>query len=198
MTTDDWFAALDEELSQKEKEIKEDVGVQNSKKAEINRVLIEDFWKIWNKFNSINVHFTMEPSHSAWAQFEEFPDKWSFKPNFNFAAVNSISLIDRTQDQGRMGDSIKVRYYNRGEKPALRMVFEFCEGEHYYKYSGWKRIFGQYILYDEVLDKVSLKKIHEVLADVIKVWYESHLRRNRDLLLNHIKDNYERGESFTQ
>ena len=78
------------------------------------------------------------------------------------------------------------------------MVFEFCEGEHYYKYSGWKRIFGQYVLYDEYLDKVSLKRIHEVLADVVKVWYESHLRRNRDLILNHIKDNYERGESFTQ
>ncbi|MCD6461695.1 MAG: hypothetical protein J7L61_03025 [Thermoplasmata archaeon] len=195
---DDWFAALDQELAQKEEEIKQDVGVQNTKKGEVNRTLIEDFWRIWNKFNNINVHFTMEPSHSAFAQFERFPDLWEFKPNFNFSAVNSISLVDRTQDQGRMGDSIKVRYYNKGDKVALRMVFEFCEGEHYYKYSGWKRIFGQYVLYDEYLDKVSLKRIHEVLADVVKVWYESHLRRNRDLILNHIKDNYERGESFTQ
>lgn len=196
--TDDWFTALDAELKEKEDSIKETVGVQNDKKAELNKVLVEDFWKVWMRFNHINVHFTMEPSHSAFAQFKRFPDQYEIKPNFNFAAVNDIRLIDRTQDQGRMGDSIKCRYYNNGEKMAFRMVFEFCEGEHYYKYSGWKRIFGQYILYDEVLDKVSNKKMHESLADVIKVWYESHLRRSREMLINHIRDNYERGESFTQ
>ncbi len=189
---------MDDELTEKENEIKQDVGVQNDAKGNLNKVLVEDFWKVWNRFNNINVHFTMEPSHSAFAQFQVFPNEWSFKPNFNFAAINSLSLIDRTQDQGRMGDSIKVRFYNKGDEMAFRMVFEFCEGEHYYKYSGWKRIFGQYILYESNLDKVNVKKVHEALADVIKVWYESHLRRNREMIIDHIKNDYERGESFTQ
>jgi len=196
--TDDWFDALDAELKDKEDEIKQDLGVENDKKGELNKVLIEDFWKVWNRFNHINVHFTMEPSHSAFAQFERFPDLWTFKTHFNFAGINQMNLIDRTQDQGRMGDSIKARYYNQDEKIMFRIVFEFCEGEHYYKYSGWKRIFGQYILYEDTLSKVAIKKLHETLADVIRVWYESHLRRNREMLINHIKDNYERGESFTQ
>jgi hypothetical protein len=32
----------------------------------------------------------------------------------------------------------------------------------------------------------------------VKSWYESHLRRNRDILIKHLKDNYERGETFTE
>ena len=195
---DDWFESLDEELIQKTKEILDDVGEQNTRKEEINKTLIEDFWRVWIRFNDINVHFTMEPSHSAFAQFDSFPKEWRFKPKFNFGAVNVIQLIDRTQEQGRVGDSLKLRYYNLDKKVHFRLVFEFCEGEHYYKYSGWKRIFGQHILYDAPLDKVNMKKVHEVMSEVIKVWYESHLRRNRDLLIKHLREEYEKGETFTQ
>ncbi len=198
MEEDDWFKALDEELERRTREITRDVGEQNAKKAEINKTLIADFWRIWIRFNKINVHFTMEPSHSAFAHMDEFPDKWRFKPRFDFSAVSTIQLIDRTQDQGRIGDSIKVRYYNVDKVPHLRMVFEFCEGEHYYKYSGWKRIFGQHILYDAPLEKVSIKKIHDILGNLIRVWYESHLRRNRDIIIKYVKENFEKGETFTQ
>ncbi|RLF49055.1 MAG: hypothetical protein DRN20_03065 [Thermoplasmata archaeon] len=198
MENDDWILALDQELEKKRDEILKDVNEQNTRKANINRTLIKDFWNIWLRFNKINIHMTMEPSHTAFAQFEEFPERWRFKPNFDFSAVNTIQLVDKTLDQGRVGDSIKVRHYYVDKVPHLRMVFEFCEGEHYYKYSGWKRIFVQYILYDSPLNKVSVKRIHEILADIIKVWYESHLRRNRDMLLKYIKDNFEKGETFTQ
>jgi hypothetical protein len=36
------------------------------------------------------------------------------------------------------------------------------------------------------------------MGDIVKVWYESHLRRNRDTLLKHIKKTYERVEMFSQ
>jgi len=78
------------------------------------------------------------------------------------------------------------------------MIFEFCEGEHYYKYAGWKRIFSQYVLLDTPVLKFDEKKYHEVLGDVIKTWYESHLRRDREIVLKHIRDKYEKGETFTQ
>ncbi len=78
------------------------------------------------------------------------------------------------------------------------MVFEYCEGEHYYKYSGWKRIFTQRVLYDTTLNALSFDKLHKVLADVVKIWFESHIRRNRENLIKHVKDNYEKGETFSQ
>ncbi|MCQ5375775.1 MAG: hypothetical protein NO474_04170 [Methanomassiliicoccales archaeon] len=195
---EDWFAQLDAELEQKTEAITKDLMELNNQKRMINRTLIEDFWKIWMRFGKINVHFTMEPSYSAFAQFDEFPDQWRFREDFNFAGVNTIQLVDRTQEQGRMGDSLKIWYYNEDSTPHIRMVFEYCEGEHYYKYSGWKRIFGQFVIYDAPLAKFDMDKFHEKLADVVKAWYESHLRRNRDILIKHLKDNYERGETFTE
>ena len=195
---EDWFAALDKELERKTEEIVSDVDEQNAAKTDINKTLIEDFWKIWIRFNKEGTHLTMEPSHSAFAQFEDFPEPWKFKPRFNFSSVNTIQLIDRTHDQGRVGDSLKAWYYNTPRATHLRVVFEYCEGEHYYKYSGWKRIFSQRVLYDTTLTALSFDKLHKIMADVVKIWYESHLRRNREILIKHLKESYEKGESFPQ
>ncbi len=197
-TTDDWFEALDAELEQKAKEISKKFVMQSTRKAELNKELIEDFWKIWLRFNKINVHFSIEPNHSLFAQFAEFPDIWQMRETFDYGSVNLIELMDRTRDQGRVGDSLKVNYYTVDETLHMRMVFEYCEGEHYYKYAGWKRIFSQYVLYDAPLDKVKMEEVHRILAGVIKAWYESHLKKDREIILNYIKKNFEKGESFTQ
>jgi len=194
----DWFAELDEELEKKTLDIMKEVTEQTTQRAELNRTLIEDFWKIWVRFNKINVHLTIEPEYSSFAHFEEFPNVWKLKEDFDFASLNHVSLTDRTQDQGRVGDSIKVWYYAVDNKVHVRMVFEFCEGEHYYKYAGWKRIFSQYVLFDSPADAVNMQKLHDVLADIVKTWYESHLRRERDIILKHLKDKYPKGETFTQ
>jgi len=194
----DWFAELDEELEKKTLSIMKEVTQQTSNRSELNRTLIEDFWKIWIRFNKINVHFSIEPEYSSFAQFEEFPTVWKLKEDFDFSSMNHISLTDRTQDQGRVGDSIKVWYYAVDNKVHVRVVFEYCEGEHYYKYAGWKRIFSQYVLYDAAADSANLQKLHDVLGDIVKTWYESHLRRERDIILKHLKDKYSKGETFTQ
>lgn len=195
---DDLFAQLDAELNELAEDITDDMGKLSERKAAINKSLIENFWKIWIRFDKRKIHFTMEPSPGTFATFEEFPDKWSFRDNFRFADCSSISLIDKTQDQGRTGDSLKAWYYPVGKEVHFRLVFEYCEGEHYYKYSGWKRIFAQQILYDSPVDKVNLNKIWEILAGLVKVWFESHLRRNRELLLKYVRENFEKGETFTQ
>src|SRR2546428_12487785 len=44
---DDWFSSLDAELEKKTKEIIEGVGEQNVARLELNKTLIEDFWKVW-------------------------------------------------------------------------------------------------------------------------------------------------------
>src|SRR5713101_4640406 len=79
---DDWFSSLDAELEKKTKEIIEDVGEQNVARLELNKTLIEDFWKVWKRFNKINVHFALEPSYTNWAVFPDtFPDgDWHWRP----------------------------------------------------------------------------------------------------------------------
>jgi hypothetical protein len=193
---EDWFAQLDQELEKKTTQITDNFTEQNSQKGSINRVLLEDFFKIWSRFNKISVHFTILPEKENYVAFEVYPDNWSMKPDFDFAGIDNASLFDRTQT--RVGDSIKVWYYSVDSQTHFRMIFEFCEGEHYYKYAGWKRIFSQYVLLDTPVLKFDEKKYHEVLADIIKTWYESHLRRDREIVLKHIRDKYEKGETFTQ
>ena len=194
---DDWFSSLDAELEKRTKEIVQDVGEQTSIRTDLNRTLIEDFWKVWKRFNKINVHFALEPSYTNWAVFPDtFPDgEWHWRPGFNPAAVQTIQLLDRSMDQGRVGDALKVNYLEVDGKPHLRITFEYCEGEHYYKYSGWKRIWSIHTLLDASVDRVDMDQVHKVFADVVKAWFESHLRRNRDILIRHLKKNYERVET---
>ncbi len=194
----DLFEQLDKELSSMQQEVSEDVNKLTGKRRDVTRNLIENFWQLWIRFKNIDVHYTMEPSPSVFATFEEFPDKWKLKDNFNYALVNSVNLIDRTQSQGRVGDALKAYYYQKDGSTRLRVVFEFCEGEQYYKYSGWKRIFSQQILFDGDVEKMSFEKLWAVVAGVVKVWFESHLRKNRDVIIQYVKENFEKGETFTQ
>jgi hypothetical protein len=192
----DWFDQLDEELEKKTTQITDNFVEQTTQKEAINKALLEDLFRIWIRFNKINVHFSMLPESSTFAQFVVYPEQWSFKSDFDFANVDNVALTDRTQ--ARVGDSLKIWYYNVDSQTHIRMIFEFCEGEHYYKYAGWKRIFSQYSLMDAPVLKFDEKKYHEVLGDVIKTWYESHLRRDREVVLKHIREKYEKGETFTQ
>ncbi len=193
---EDWFSQLDEELEKKTVQITDNFVEQNSKKGEINKTLLEDLFRIWIRFNKINVHYTMAPEASTFATFVVYPEQWQFKTNLDLSGVDNASLTDRTQN--RVGDSVKIWYYNVDSQTHFRMVFEYCEGEHYYKYAGWKRIFSQYVLLDVPVMKFDERKFHEVLADLVKTWYESHLRRDRDIVLKHIRGKYEKAETFTQ
>ncbi len=196
----DWFSSLDSELEKRTLEIAQDVGQQASKKADLNKTLIEDLFRVWKRFNKINVTLTLDPSYNSFAIFDTtFPyGEWHWRPGFNPTLVNMIQLIDRTQDQGRIGDALRIEYIMVDGKPRLKMIFEYCEGEHYYKYSGWKRLWAQHHLYEENVDKLNLDQIHNIMGDIVKVWYESHLRRNRDALLKHVKKNYEKVETYSQ
>lgn len=195
---DDWFKQLDAELEKKTQSIINDVAELNDQLGKLNRTLIDDFARINARFSKINVLLTMEPPQSAFAEPAAVPEEWKFKPDFDFASVKNIQIIDRTQDQGRMGDSLKVWYYNDEGVARIRVVFEYCEGEHYYKYAGWKRVFGQFIVYDEALSELNMDSLHGKIGAVVKAWYESHLRRNRDVLIGALKETFEKGETFTE
>ena len=197
---DDWFEALDRELDKETEDVVRDAGEQNVKRADLNREAIADFWKIWKRFHKVNVHFSMEPSYEAWAVFSDtFPDgAWTWRAEFRPGSVLAIALIDRTTDQGRVGDALKVVHYTAEDKPRVKVTFGYCEGEHYYKYSGWKRIWSVHTLHDTVLERADVDEMRKLYADVVKVWYESHLRRNRDILIKHLKKAYPKFETYNE
>lgn len=195
---DDWFNQLDAELEQSTQNIEKDVAELKGQKATVNRALIEDFAKIKTRFDKLRVFLTMEPPQSVYADPTSTQEQWNIKPDFDFSAINNIQLIDRTQVQGRMGDSLKVWYYPDEKGLRVRIVFEYCEGEHYYKYAGWKRVFGQFVIYDASLAEVDLNPLHEQLAKVVKAWYESYLKQNREVLIDSLKQNFQKGETFTE
>jgi CRP/FNR family transcriptional regulator len=144
------------------------------------------------------VHFKMEPPHDKWvSHFEEFPNRWVVRRDFDFSRVWEISLVDITREQNRVGDSLKVLYYNTDEGERIKMIFEFSEGERYDKYSGWKRIYSQYVLYDAPVKSASIEKIREVLLKLIPVWYESHLKGDRNIIIDFVKKNFPKGATFT-
>ena len=196
----DWFDSLDAELQKKTTEILQDVGAQASKRTDLNKTLIEDCWKIWKRFNAMNVHLTLEPNYDRWAVFPDtWPEgDWRWREGFNAAGIQAVTLTDRTPEQGRMGDALKIVHYDAEGRPRLKITFEYCEGEHYYKYSGWKRIWSIHTLLDASVDRIDMDQVHKVFADVVKAWFESHLRRNRDILIRHLKKNYERVETYNQ
>ncbi|HPP45287.1 MAG TPA: hypothetical protein PK446_05805 [Methanomassiliicoccaceae archaeon] len=194
----DWFAELDAELEEKTQKIVKDVEKLNTQRGEINRTLIEDFAKINDRFQKIDVHLIMEPAKNVFSQPTSMPERYAMREDFDYAGVKNIQLVDRTQEQGRMGDSLKVWYYNDGLTMRLRIVFEHSEGERYYKHAGWKRMFGQFVIYDSSLDEVDMDDLHSALGEVVKAWYESHLRRNRELLIAALTEKFEKGESFTE
>ena len=130
---------------------------------------------------------------------DTFPNgPWEWRKGFDAAAVAALHLIDRTQDQGRTGDALKCVYYETEGRGRLQVIFEYCEGEHYYKYSGWKRLWSQHTLYDASMERVDLAEVRKLFGDIVRTWFESHLRHNRDLLLKHMKRTYERVEAFNQ
>ncbi len=195
---EDWFAKLDKELEKQTDSITKDEVQNQQQRRDINKSLLNDLWRIADRFEKIRIHFTMEPAFSDFALFTKFPDEYRLREDFRFQDVRTVQLTDRTMDQGRMGDALKVNYYMMDSTPYLRMTFEFCEGEQYYKYAGWKRIFAQFVIYNAPVTKVNMNTMHNKMGDVVKSWYESHLRKDRDIVIRHLKENYERGETFTQ
>lgn len=195
---DDWIKQLDAELEKQTQDIKKDVAELQDQMGALNKTLISDFDQIKERFDKQKIFLTMEPQRSVYAQQDDTLENWDFKKDFRPEDIRNIQLIDRTQEQGRMGDSLKVWYYNDNGTVRLRMIFEYCEGEHYYKYAGWKRVFGQFVLYDAALSDIDINEIHDKMAIVVKSWFESHLRHNREVLINTLKDNFEKGETFTE
>lgn len=193
----DWFSKLDEQLAKKEKEVMKDSSMTTGKKSDFNKKILTDLWQTWVRFNKQNIHFTIDPAPNKWLEFSTYPDKFQLKDDFTFENVSNITFRDTAGEMQRLGDSLKV-IYKKEETESISLLFEFSEGEKYDRYTGWHRYFTQHILYESSMKSAKVEEIEEVLLSVMTKWYESQLRRNRELIINEIKENYRKGETFIE
>lgn len=195
---DDWYKSLESGPETNASASKDETAELNREKREINVTALQELWKIWLKFNRSNIHFSIRPEYGDFLKFREFPEEWTLREDFRFQTLNSVELKDRTSHAGRMGDALKLFYYTQDGRHYVRLVFEYFEGERYHKYSGWKRRFGQFVLYDAPVSSFAAARFRDIVADIVKPWYESHLSGGRDNFLEHLKANYPAGTPFSE
>ena len=194
---DDFVQSLRKELAQKQRASGEKTGEDLSHRTELNRRLLQDLWEVHNQFEEVSVHMTLEPAQTLFATFQEYPDKWGFKENFDFSGVKTIELRDRSQ--GWQGFTLRFWYYRTPEgKNHLRGIYEWCEGESYHRYTGWMRMMSQAVLFDGADDSVNVRELHGILKDVVVAWYQAHLERSPEALINHLKGKYPKGASYAK
>lgn len=189
---DDWFEALDEELEKATNKLNDTSSQKTTKKFDINKELMEDLWRIYLRFDKINAHLGLDPEESTFMQVKG--DEWSLREDFDYALLNRMALSDRTE--GRVGDGLQVHHYLMSDgKEGLKITFNFMEGEKYDKYKGWMRLYSHFNLYDVPLSKADMETIHGIFSEVVKKWYESYLKRDREYLLSSLAKSYEKGET---
>jgi hypothetical protein len=195
---DHWVSGLRDELKRAQRTAADKTpGEDTAHRAEWNRRLLQDLWEIHNQFEEISVHVAIEPSQTLFATFAEFPEKWTFKDNFDFGAVKTIELRDRAQ--GWLGFTLRFWYYRTPEgKSHLRGIFEWCDGESYHRYTGWMRMMNQAVLYDSAESSVELKALHTTLRDVVVRWYSAHLDRTPEAFIAFLKERYPKGATYAK
>jgi hypothetical protein len=193
----DWFSKLDEQLTKKEKEVMKDSSRTVGKKSEFNKKILTDLWQTWVRFNKQNIHFTIDPAPNKWLEFTSYPENFQLSKDFGFENVSNITFKDTAAEVERVGDALKI-IYKKEENESISAMFEFSEGEKYDRYTGWHRYITQHILYESTMKEAKVEELEEVLLNVIAKWYESQLRRSRDLIIDEIKGNYKKGETFIE
>jgi hypothetical protein len=197
MAEDNFVQSLRDDLARTHRVSTSKPGEDLSHRAEINKRLLQDLWEVHNQFEDVSVHLTLDPTQTLFATFLEYPQKWSFKENFDFGAVKTIELKDRTP--GWIGFTLRFWYYRTPEgRSHLRGIFEWCDGETYHRYSGWMRMMSQAVLYDSAESQVSVREMHQVLRDIVVQWYSAHLDRAPERFIAHLKEKYPKGASFAK
>jgi hypothetical protein len=197
LADDNFVVSLREELARSQKSTESKGGEDLAHRGELNKRLLQDLWEVHNQFEQISVHLTVEPSQTLFATFVEYPEKWSFRDSFDFGAVKTIELHDRTP--GWVGFTLRFWYYRTPEGVShLRGIYEWCEGESYHKYTGWMRMMNQAVLYDSREDDVNLRELHASLRDLVVRWYTAHLERSSESLIAHLKEKFPKGVTYAK
>ena len=196
----DWFEGLEKELDEKIRKYSTDITEWTSKKRELNALLLKDFARIQLKFAEINVILSMEPSPEEWSMDWRTTDEsyYTIKPGYDPALISGVVLKDTSPYQKRMGDSIIATYENMDGVDTFVLVFDYLDREEYNKFTGWNKIRVSYTLYEAPVKEVDVDKVHSVLADAIRVWFESHLKKDRTVLTEYVSKKYSVREQYSE
>lgn len=194
---DDFITALKADLARSQESAQAKTGEDLTKRAALNQRLLQDLWEVHNQFEDASVHLTIEPSQTLFATFSDYPHTWMFKESFDFGAVKTLELKDRTQ--GWLGFTLRFWYYAAPEgRTRFRGIFEWCDGESYHRYTGWMRMMSQAVLYDEPEAAVNVRDLHRILKDTVVAWYGAHLEHAAEKFIEHLKEKYPKGASYAK
>jgi hypothetical protein len=197
LAEDDFVQSLKSELARSQKSASEKGTEDTTQRAELNRRLLQDLWEVHNQFEDASIHLTIEPSQTLFATFSDYPTTWMFKENFDFGAVKTIELKDRTQ--GWLGFILRFWYYATPDgKTRFRGIFEWSDGESYHRYTGWMRMMSQAVLYDEPETSVNVRDLHRILKDTVVAWFGAHLENSPEKFVNHLREKYPKGASYAK
>jgi hypothetical protein len=194
---DDFVASLKAELTRTQKSVTERPGEDLSRRSGLNRRILQDVWEIHNQFEDAALHLTVEPSQTLFATFVDYPHQWTFKETFDFSAVKTIELRDRSQ--GWVGFTLRFWYYQTAEgHPHFRGIFEWCDGESYHRYTGWMRMMSQAVVYEAPENSINVRDLHRALKDVVVAWYSAHVNNSPESLIMHLREKYPKGASYAK
>lgn len=189
-----WLGDMERALESEEKTVKKGRIKSGAERHSLAHNAGINLWHLWQKFSAANVTMVMKPAPEQFLKFSVFPEQYEERPDFEWAVVDTISIVDTTRSDNRTGDSLSVSFVPDGKGERLRIVFELIEGEKYHKYSGWKRHISRFILFDAPAASSSEGKAMAALADIARVWYGSHLKNDRAALSSHLRKKFDRSE----
>ncbi len=199
-SADEFAASLGRELAKVQATVAKEERTEQKDlghRAEINRRLLQDLWEIHNQFEQISVHLTLDPAATLFATFAEYPSQWTLRENFDFGALTTIELADRAA--GWVGYGLRFWYYRDAEgRPRARGIFEWTEGESYHRYTGWMRTMNQAVVLDAPEHEVDIPALQRTLKDVAVRWYTAHLNQDPAPLVEHLKEHFPPGTSYTK
>lgn len=164
-------------------------------RREVTSTVLQDMWRIWFRFDSMNLSFALSPSYTEFLRFHEFPDRWYLDEYYNFAALSRAAVTDRSSAE-RDGDALVLSYRTEKETTYATILFEYFKGEQYMKYKGWKRVFGQLILYESPVLSFNVNTYRSMMADIAEAWVSSHVRRRRDEFLERLVRQFPSAPAF--
>ncbi|MFW6145102.1 MAG: hypothetical protein ACOC55_05965, partial [Candidatus Natronoplasma sp.] len=168
--------------------------------SKINKQFIRDFFRIWMRFQKVDAHMSMHPDPSAFAEFIDYPENWKFKDDFDISKLKMIKLANKSQYEigPKTEDSLMLEYHQEDDDLAIELFFEYCEENKYSRALGWGKSVSRYSLFKGKvpLQDEEMGEFHERLKDFVKKWYEAHLTKHRDLVLNYVENKYEKVEGY--
>jgi len=176
----DWIAHLDAELAKVRKRFKGSITPED--RDDIIRHLSEIFFNIWIRF-AVDLGHEMALTPWQWdVALYEGQKHWHLKQDFNYAQVGEVVLEDEYFGHP---ESLRAELFTSRKRPRVRVVFRLNE-----EVQGDERLQTDYLVYSATFRQLDFHGLWKALEPLVKAWYEAHVRRDQEMLWDHVKERY--------